>query len=93
LAWQVSTLSQQFTDATNAKYASTAIIGTIPSYYVMDLSASYSYKFLKLSCSINNMSNNTYFTRRAESYPGPGIIPGDGIGVFGTITFKLNTKN
>lgn len=93
LAWQVSTLSQQFTDATNAKYASTAIIGTIPTYYVMDLSASYSYKFLKLSCSLNNMSNNTYFTRRAESYPGPGIIPGDGIGVFGTITFKLNTKN
>lgn len=93
LSWQVSTLSKQYTDATNANYASTAVIGIIPTYYVMDLSTSYSYKFLKLSCSINNLSNNIYYTRRAESYPGPGIIPSDGIGVFGTVTFKFNTKN
>jgi len=91
--WQVSSLSKQFTDATNANYASTAVIGTIPKYYVMDVTTSYTYKFLKVSCSINNLSNNKYFTRRAESYPGPGIIPSDGIGVFGTVAFKWSTKS
>lgn len=91
--WQISLVSKQFTDATNATYASTATIGTIPMYYVMDITTSYSYKFVKLSCSINNISNNKYFTRRAESYPGPGIIPSDGIGVFGTVAFKWHTKN
>jgi Fe(3+) dicitrate transport protein len=92
-SWQISTISKQFTDATNATYASTAVIGIIPKYYVMDVTASYSYKFLKVSCSVNNLSNNKYFTRRAESYPGPGIIPSDGIGIFGTLAFKWSTKN
>jgi outer membrane receptor for Fe3+-dicitrate len=78
---------------TNATYASTAVIGSIPAYYVMDVTTSYTYKWFKLSCSVNNLSNNKYFTRRAESYPGPGIIPSDGIGVFGTIAFKWHTKN
>lgn len=91
--WQISTLSKQFTDATNATYASTAVIGIIPKYYVMDVTTSYAYKWFKFSCSINNLSNNKYFTRRAESYPGPGIIPSDGIGVFGTIEFRWHTKN
>ncbi len=92
LSWQISSISKQFTDATNAKYASTAVIGEIPAYYVMDLNTSYIYKWFKFSCSINNLSNHTYFTRRAESYPGPGIIPSDGIGVFGSIAFRWHTK-
>lgn len=92
LSWQISTVSKQFTDATNAIYASTAVIGEIPLYYVMDITTSYVYKWFKFSCSVNNLSNNKYFTRRAESYPGPGIIPSDGIGVFGTIAFKWSTK-
>mgnify|MGYP000962701028 FL=1 len=58
----------------------------------MDLNASYSYKWFKWNLSINNLSNNIYFTRRAESYPGPGIIPSDGVGVFGTMSFRWNTK-
>jgi len=91
--WQISYISKQFTDATNATYASTAVIGTIPAYYVMDVTTSYTYKWFKFSCSVNNLSNNKYFTRRAESYPGPGIIPSDGIGIFGTLAFKWHTKN
>lgn len=91
--WQISYISKQFTDATNATYASTAVIGSIPAYYVMDVTTSYTYKWFKFSCSVNNLSNNKYFTRRAESYPGPGIIPSDGIGIFGTLAFKWHTKN
>jgi Fe(3+) dicitrate transport protein len=93
LSYQISSISEQFTDATNATYASTAVIGSIPKYRVMDLSASYSYKFVKASFTINNMANAVYFTRRAESYPGPGIIPSDGIAFYGTVAFKIGTKN
>jgi Fe(3+) dicitrate transport protein len=59
----------------------------------MDISTSYSYKFLKASFTINNLANATYFTRRAESYPGPGIIPADGIGFFGTLAVRIGTRN
>ena len=49
-----------------------------PRYTVMDLSADYNLsRILSLQGSINNLANKNYFTRRAESYPGPGIIPAD----------------
>ena len=68
---------QHFTDATNADFVSSAIIGLVPSYAVMDFSMQYSYRFLKLETGINNLLNASYFTRRATGYPGPGILPSD----------------
>lgn len=76
--YQYSYVQQQFTDATNAPADPGAVSGIIPTYYVMDFSASYRYKFAKLEGSINNLTDNHYFTRRASGYPGPGIIPADG---------------
>lgn len=73
--FQVSYLSEQFSDATNSTFNPNALTGIIPSYMVADLSAEYQYKRLKFSAGINNLFNEVYFTRRAESYPGPGIIP------------------
>jgi Fe(3+) dicitrate transport protein len=55
----------------------TGISGTIPSYYVADISTSYKWKNFKLEAGITNFTNNSYFTRRATGYPGPGIIPSD----------------
>ncbi len=74
---QYSYLSQQFTDASNSTDTSsvTALLGPIPSYDVLDLSLSYTYKMFKLESGVNNLLNNSYFTRRATGYPGPGIIP------------------
>ncbi|MEO1652959.1 MAG: TonB-dependent receptor, partial [Bacteroidota bacterium] len=78
-SYQFSYLGEQFTDATNAiGPVSGAVSGLIPSYFVMDLSLSYEYTFLKLSTGVNNLTDERYFTRRAESYPGPGIIPAAG---------------
>lgn len=82
-------ISQHFTDATNAIRTSTAVEGVIPSYQVMDLSAKYSWKNLSLEGSINNLLNEMYFTRRAEAYPGPGIIPSDGRGFYLTLEVKI----
>lgn len=87
---QYAYLSTQFTDATNAaRTDATGIIGIIPSYHIADLSASYEYKSLKLEASINNLTNNIYFTRRATGYPGPGIIPSDGRSFFLTLQAKF----
>lgn len=73
---QYSYLSRQFSDATNATGGSlSGVTGEIPAYSILDFSTSYKYKFVKLETGINNVLNNSYFTRRATGYPGPGIIP------------------
>lgn len=81
--------ASHFTDATNAVRTSTAVEGLIPSYQVVDVSFSYCYKLFTFEISVNNLLNEQYFTRRAESYPGPGIIPADGIGLYSTIQIKF----
>jgi Fe(3+) dicitrate transport protein len=89
-SYQFSYTASQFTDATNSVYTSNAINGLIPAYHVMDLSAEYKIsKIFTLSGSINNLANNMYFTRRADSYPGPGVIPADGRGFYLTLQVKL----
>lgn len=76
---QFTHLSEQFTDATNARAtgegdAREGLIGEVPAYSIMDLSMSYTYKRFKLEVGVNNLLDETYFTRRATGYPGPGII-------------------
>ncbi|MCC8424303.1 TonB-dependent receptor [Mucilaginibacter sp. UR6-11] len=90
-SYQAAYTSQQFGDATNALTpAANAIIGPIPAYAVMDLSASYKLnKIFTLQGSCNNLTDKRYFTRRAESYPGPGIIPSDARGYYLTLQVKL----
>lgn len=85
---QFTTLGKQYTEATNAISTSDAVSGLIPSYHVADFSASYSYKIFKLESGVNNLTNNRYFTRRAEGYPGPGIIPSDGRSFYVTLQIK-----
>lgn len=89
-----SYVSSQFTDATNAVASSPdATIGEIPSYYILDMSGSYTFKkWFKLEAGITNMTNNMYFTRRATGYPGPGILPSEGIGGYLTLQFKIASK-
>lgn len=90
VSWQLSYLSEQFTDATNASTPSIgSVIGKIPAFYVMDLSGSVELgKYFKIEAGANNLTNNKYFTRRAEGYPGPGIIPSDGRNFYLTLQFK-----
>lgn len=86
---QYSQTAQQYSDATNSEYSSNAVTGIIPEYYIMDFALAYSYKWITLSGGINNLTNNMYFTRRADGYPGPGIIPADGRSFYITIGIKL----
>jgi Fe(3+) dicitrate transport protein len=73
---QFTYLSAQFTDAQNSGSGDVSgIIGEIPAYSILDFSTSYTYKFAKIEAGVNNLLDNSYFTRRATGYPGPGIIP------------------
>ncbi len=81
--------AEHFTDATNARRTSSAVNGVIPAYAVADISAAYSWRWLTLEASCNNLFDAKYFTRRAEAYPGPGIIPADGRGVYVTLGLRI----
>ncbi|HEY0651833.1 MAG TPA: TonB-dependent receptor, partial [Chryseosolibacter sp.] len=89
-SFQYTYLSEQFTEATNAREGGvSAVVGIIPAYSIMDVSISYSYKKFRLEMSMNNVANTMYFTRRATGYPGPGILPSDGRSIYVTLQAKI----
>lgn len=90
LTLQYAYTGEQFTEATNAVYTSNAVDGIIPAYSVIDLTAQYSWKRYNLAATVNNMANAMYFTRRADGYPGPGIIPADKRGIYLTLQVQLD---
>ncbi|PBQ34019.1 hypothetical protein CNR22_20295 [Sphingobacteriaceae bacterium] len=87
---QYSHTGDQFSEATNSTSdRDGGIYGIIPAYSIVDLSANYTYKKVGIIAGINNMANSKYFTRRAEGYPGPGIIPADPINFYVTLRVKF----
>ena len=91
ITFQSSSVGNVFTDATNTEIAnSTATIGMLSGYQVMDVS--FSYKFMRhytLKAGVNNIADEKYATRRATGYPGPGILPGNGRTFFVSFGVKL----
>ena len=69
-----------FTDANNTVTPSAnGQTGILDNYRIVDFSSEY--KFLKnynLRAGINNLTDESYATRRSGGYPGPGILPGEG---------------
>lgn len=89
-SFQYTYLSDQYSEATNAVDGGvSAVVGLIPAYDIMDVSASYQFKRFKLEGSVNNLANRMYFTRRATGYPGPGILPSDGRSFYLTLQVKI----
>lgn len=90
---QFSYVSSQFSEANNSVTDNNdntyGIFGQIPAYYVADISTSYKWKRFKLEAGVNNFTNNSYFTRRATGYPGPGIIPSDNRTFYTTLEFTF----
>ena len=76
ISYQYSFTQEHFSDATNSNYQANAVNGLIPSYAIMDLSGKVVFGLLQIEAGVNNLTNSSYFTRRAVAYPGPGIIPG-----------------
>lgn len=93
VAFQVSYVEEHYTDATNAESTTDAIYGVIPAYFVADISTSYKIKdWVSVSGGVNNLTNSSYFTRRAVGYPGPGIIPAMPISGYVSLRFDLKYR-
>ena len=75
-SYQFNYQDLQYTDANNSIRVSDATRGIVPSFSVNDYSMGYEMEHFQVKFSVNNIFNKAYFTRRALSYPGPGIIVG-----------------
>ena len=87
--FQVNYTGDAFGDATNIKVSDNPIAGYIPAYTVFDFSATYKIKNYAIKCGVNNLGNKSYFTRRTDEYPGPGIIPATGRSLYVGFTAKF----
>jgi len=89
--FQYNHVSEVFTDAANTVVAnSTAQIGEIPAYDVMDLSLTFTpTDNYTVKAGINNLTDERYATRRSGGYPGPGLLPANGRTFYLTVGFKL----
>ncbi len=89
LTYQFAFQTKQYSDATNTEQTPTAVDGAIPAFSVMDLSLSYNWRRFMISTGVNNLADTRYFTRRADGYPGPGILPADKRNFYLTLQFKI----
>ncbi|MBC7555885.1 MAG: TonB-dependent receptor [Chryseobacterium sp.] len=76
--FQVNSVGDAYGDASNVKTSQDPVAGYIPAYTVLDFSATYKIKNYSIKFGANNLADKSYFTRRTDEYPGPGIIPAVG---------------
>jgi Fe(3+) dicitrate transport protein len=72
--------SETYADALNTITPSTnGAVGLVPDYGLLDLNGSLKISNqLTIKASLNNVTDNQYFTKRPLFYPGVGIWPSDG---------------
>ncbi|MDP4284603.1 MAG: TonB-dependent receptor [Bacteroidota bacterium] len=87
--FQFNYTGDSFGDATNVKISDNPVAGYIPAYTVLDLSATYKINNYSIKCGVNNLTDKSYFTRRTDEYPGPGIIPAVGRSFYAGFTAKF----
>jgi Fe(3+) dicitrate transport protein len=89
--YQLNKVSEAFADALNTVTPNAAATsGLIPAYQVSDLSFAYKGKEnYSLQMGVNNLFNESYFTRRAGGYPGPGLMPSNGRTIFFTFGIQI----
>ena len=83
--------SESFADALNTLTPNASgALGLVPSYQIVDVNFAFRLsEKIKLQFNINNLFNESYFTKRPLFYPGPGIWPSDGRTVSGTFAVKI----
>jgi Fe(3+) dicitrate transport protein len=82
-------VGDQFTDATNTLSTIDGVQGLVPAYQVWDATVNHQLaKDYSLRVGVNNLADRRYFTRRATSYPGPGLVPAEGRSVYVSIGWE-----
>lgn len=86
-----SYVSESFADAFNTVLpTANGARGIVPSYTLIDLNTTfYIPSRYTIRLGINNLLNESYFTKRPSFYPGPGIWPSDGRSIVMTVGVKL----
>ena len=87
--FQVNYVGDAYGDASNVKTSDDPVAGYIPAYTVLDMSATYKIKNYAIKFGVNNLADKSYFTRRTDEYPGPGIIPSVGQSFYIGFTAKF----
>lgn len=83
-------VSQSFSDALNTQIPPpSGAVGPVPSYHLWDLQGIYQLQNLTFRASLLNILNKSYFTKRPQMYPGPGIWPSDGRSLTISIGIKI----
>ena len=88
---QFSHVTDAFSDANNTRTpTANGVNGLIPAYSIVDISGTCKFtEMFYLKAGINNLLNKKYFTRRANVYPGPGILAAEPRNFFLTVGVKL----
>jgi Fe(3+) dicitrate transport protein len=83
--------SESFADALNTVQPSqSGATGLVPSYHLLDFNIAFKLnEKIRLQLNLNNVSNEHYFTKRPQFYPGPGIWSSDGRTYSGTVSIKI----
>ena len=84
---QLTYLSSQYTDSSNATKGNMRVIGEKPEYLLLDIR--FKYNKVKAETGINNLLDQEYFTRRATGYPGPGIITSPPRNIYFTLQIRI----
>ncbi len=87
--FQINNVGDAYGDASNVKMSDDPVAGYIPAYSVLDFSATYKIKNYGIKMGANNLTDKSYFTRRTDEYPGPGIIPSVGRSFYIGVTAKF----
>ena len=78
--------SSAYGDADNTVRSEDSVVGLIPAYTVLDLSATMTLpRGWRVQGGLNNVADRRYFTRRTDEYPGPGILPSAGRSLYVTL--------
>ena len=83
--------SDSFADALNTITPSASgAVGLVPAYQLLDFNLAIRFtEKIKFQVNINNVFDESYFTKRPQFYPGPGIWPSDGRTFSGTLSIKI----
>lgn len=73
----VTHTGKQYADASNKEFDPAAASGAVPAYTVVDFVVGYTFDRYRIDLGVNNILDARYFTRRADGYPGPGILPAE----------------
>ncbi len=87
---QHSYTASSYGDPANTNFSPDGLVGIIPSYSVIDISAAYKISDYEFRFGVNNLTNKKYFTMRTDEYPGPGIIPSIGRMIYAGISLNIS---